>query len=252
MRPIRVSYLLTCLSFTAAVPARGAAPGDIWRGPEVELFRKATLPSDDRSLLALLRQRSPRPEDLVQARKLVALLGSENFQERERASEQLRDLGPIALPVLKANVKHRDVEVARRVRPLLAEAERVQRVERDLRLPLARAALRLLVRRRAEGAVPALLRYLPFADAAEQEEVYYGLDQLLAADAKGKAVLAAALRDPHPARRAVAACILARAGEKAQRAAARRAWPTPSRWCACGPPRGPWRPRTKTRPPCRR
>src|SRR5262249_41563755 len=146
--------------------------------------------------------RSPLPENLRQARELIKRLGSDEFVEREEASTQLRELGALALPLLRESAKARDAEVARRSRNLLAEAERVSRAVTEKRLPVALAALRLVVRRKAEGAVPVLLRYLPFARGTEEEEVWYGLDEL-ARDAKGKALLQAALKDEHPARRAV-------------------------------------------------
>src|SRR5262245_24915215 len=54
--------------------------------------------------------------------KLLAQLGAEQFEVREAATQQLRLLGPTAVPFLKRNRAHPDLEVRRRVKVLLAGA----------------------------------------------------------------------------------------------------------------------------------
>lgn len=49
----------------------------------------------------------------------VALLGSDDFREREAAARSLRDLGWWAVPVLRRHVGHPDPEVAARCRALV-------------------------------------------------------------------------------------------------------------------------------------
>ncbi len=107
------------------------------------------------------------------------------------------------------------MEIARRAEQCLKD------VGEPPTLP-ALAAARLLARRAPDGAVAVLLAYLPFAgDDAVEDEV---LAALLALTPAGKAdpALAAALDDPLPGKRAAAAHVLARKGDKDQQAAVRK------------------------------
>src|SRR5262249_32417297 len=68
-----------------------------------------------------------------------------------------------------------------------------------------------------DGAAAVLLQHLPFApDETTEEETWFGLDALAAADRRTHEALAAALADRAPARRAAAACVLGRVGTAGQ------------------------------------
>jgi HEAT repeat protein len=132
------------------------------------------------------------------------------------AAKKLADVGPLALPALRAHMTDPDLAVVKRVRSC------IEVIERDGDKPLARPAIRRLVERRMPGAAEALLGYAPFAgDPAAEEDVWYGLDELADRDPKVLGVLDQALADTQPARRALAGCILGRRGSAAQKAAVR-------------------------------
>ena len=108
-----------------------------------------------------------------------------------------------------------DAEVVRRAERFLKEVEPLPQ------LP-AIAAARLLVRRAPADAVPVLLEYVPFAgDEAVEDEVRAAL-AALTPDGKADPALTAALDDSLPVKRAAAAYVLARKGDKDQLAAVRK------------------------------
>jgi hypothetical protein len=84
----------------------------------------------------------PGAEEMNSADRLVAQLGSDNFQEREQAGEALEALGEAALPALRRALRHPDPEVRRHA------GELAQRLERrlDSRRLLTPRRLRLVVK----------------------------------------------------------------------------------------------------------
>ena len=183
--------------------------------PDETLLREAGAAVDGGGLLAFFRQRTPPLDEIKRIGELIHQLGSDDFDDRESASATLRKAGAPAAPLLRAATRDADVEVARR-------AERALKDVGEPPTAPALAAARLLARRAPDGAVPVLLAYLPFAgDDAVEEEV---LAALLALTPSGKAdpALAAALDDPLAVKRAAAAHVLGRKGDKDQRAAVRK------------------------------
>src|SRR5262249_56244214 len=123
-----------------------------WRGADrgEAALRHAGVGTAAASLLRLVRQRT-RVEP-VEPRTLDALingLGDEDFGQRERAGDELFRLGRAALPALDKRLDDPDPEVRRRAR----------RCAEDIRAGLdpavTLAAVRLLVRPRAEGGADA-------------------------------------------------------------------------------------------------
>jgi HEAT repeat protein len=152
-----------------------------------------------------------------QVRRLIERLGSEDFNDRESAGEDLAALGRIALPQLREASKDRDAEVARRASGLIERTER----EPAQQLPLA--VLRLLVVRKPPGAVEALLAYVPNAEEdARLEEVRHALGRLALCEGKLDPALRQALADTRPLVRATAARALVEGGGAEGRAAARK------------------------------
>src|SRR5262249_44717505 len=99
--------------------------------------------------------------------------------------------------------------------------------EPALKIPLpelASAALRLLVKRNAPGAIAPMLEFFPTADANSELEtaIAFRLDQLAARSQSVPPELVAALTDTSPARRAIAACIVGRRGTVEQHGQVRR------------------------------
>jgi hypothetical protein len=184
--------------------------------PDEQVLQNAKIYTDNASLVAYLRKQSQRDADLLRMDSLVRQLGSPSFQERQEASTKLRSLQLIALPALREARNNDDPEVAKRAEAL------VKQIEQDTQYSIPFAAVRLLLRRQAPGTGETLLQYLPFAgDPRVEEEIWFGLDSLITKGMMKKERLLAALKDALPARRALAACILARLGDASQRNAVR-------------------------------
>jgi hypothetical protein len=202
--------LALALLLPAAEPA-GPGPAD------EALLKGAGLGVDGPALLEFFRKRTVNPEDEQRAAELVTRLGDEQYALREKATRDLKALGPAALPALRLAAQATDAEVKRRARDCLSTIEAGQRPE------LAGAAARLLAARAPDGAVPALLAYLPGApDADAEEEAQVALLALTAKAGKPGPALVAALEDKAPSRRGAAALAVGRSGTEAQRRAVRR------------------------------
>lgn len=204
----------------AARPGEAADPpkldlDELAPHPDLAWLRRAKVPTDDAGLAKFLAGlRGPEP-DPAEVDRLVKQLRTGPNAEQDAAAAKLTEIGAIAVPVLRRHRLDPDPAAAARVRACLAK------VEEAADKPLARPAMRRLVRRQASGAAAALVGYVPFAFDPEAElDAWYGLDELAAKDPKVLAVLAGALADKQPARRALTACILGRRGDAAQRKAA--------------------------------
>jgi hypothetical protein len=184
--------------------------------PDEELLREAKVGTDGPGLLAFFRERTPADEDLLHPERLVRQLGNPSFEKREEASRTLIRLERLALPLVRRAMADDDPEVGKRAKGCVTEIR--QRLLRSVPL----AAVRLLRERRPEGAVEALLRYLPLApDEETEEEIWYAVEAFTAAG-KAHPALLPALKDPLPARRALAACLVAQRGDEQERGAARK------------------------------
>src|SRR4051794_5080066 len=73
----------------------------------------------------------PATQPSADVAALIQQLGDDNYQVRQRAYFQLRDMGKAALPALREAEKSKDVEVHERAGDLLAELETPQ-IPRDL------------------------------------------------------------------------------------------------------------------------
>ncbi|HOX06600.1 MAG TPA: hypothetical protein PK280_09375 [Planctomycetota bacterium] len=75
----------------------------------------------------VIRIRVARSSDKAAREKVAALikqLGAPNFDDREKAFDELCKLGPVAVGQLQESLKHPDAEVRNRVEKILAEVER--------------------------------------------------------------------------------------------------------------------------------
>lgn len=199
----------------AAFPGGRGETGD---DPDEAILKAAGVPSDGPGLAALFRGMTvPEVPDLAQ---LVRRLGSPEFAERDEATRVITAAGRAALPAHKEARHDPDAEIARRA----GECFRViEQTPAPIGANMLSPAVRVLVRRHPEGAVAALLGFLPAAPAGEvEEEIWYGLDSVAAMAPANLTVLAAALTDRAPARRAAAACRLGRLGGPAEKARVRR------------------------------
>jgi hypothetical protein len=185
----------------------GRAGGAPAPGPDEEILKKAGVKADDESLLDFLRKRTLPEEDRPAVLKLVGLLGSDVFSEREDASADLVARGPAVGEILRAALASQDPEVARRAERCLAAIH-----EKDVPSGVPAAVVRLLAARKPAGVVAVTLAFLPFADNdSVAEEAGTLLVKLAAQGGKADPVLVAALADRAPVRRAAAGQALARA-----------------------------------------
>ena len=179
--------------------------------------REAKVSPDGPGLLAFFRDRSLNDTDRQHLDALVGQLGSDAFDQREKASAALVTRGPLAVPFLRRALASADAEVVRRARAGL------EQIDSGPGPALPGAAVRLLALRKPAGAVEVLLRYAPHADdVGVEDEVAAALAALGLRNGKVPPALLAALSDREPARRAVAVAVVGRATDPARRSAARR------------------------------
>lgn len=207
---------LAVASLPAAPQAgEGAAPDSV--DGDQETLRNASVATDPAGLVAYLRKSVLSDADRGKIEGLVQQLGSDRFAAREEATDKLVAIGSPAVPFLCAAARSANREVAGRAEFCLSEIEHLP----DSSIPAA--AVRLLARRPNGDALQTLLDFFPFAgDEGVEEEVIVALGMLGVKHGKPEPLLAAALKDPLPARRGAAACALARAGEQEQRGTVRQ------------------------------
>ncbi|HTK76052.1 MAG TPA: HEAT repeat domain-containing protein [Gemmataceae bacterium] len=171
-----------------------------------QLVKQAQIPSDGPGLVAYFRQRTVAGNDRQRIESLIERLGDPVYAVRERATADLIASGLPAVTLLRrAAATQEDVEVARRAERCLSAIERVPSAT------LAAAVARLIAKRKPEGAAGALLAYLPLADdEAVADEVRDALAAVALTGDNPDPLLAQALNDPQPVRRAAAAEALIR------------------------------------------
>lgn len=198
-----------------ALPAPAYAEEDADRGPDAELLREAGVPTDAAGLLGYLRRHTGSDVGLRRLDQLIRQLGSSQFREREEASKKLIGLGPAALPALGRARPRKELDTVRRAEECIRE------INSRWNPAALSAAVRVLARLQPPGTIEALLHFLPHAaDESTSEDVWFALDALVARH-HPPAILMKGLTDQLPARRAAAAYLLGRYGDRAQRDAMR-------------------------------
>jgi dihydrofolate reductase len=176
--------MLLSLVLAVALGSAVARPPD---GDDEKTLRSADVSPDAAGVLSYFRQRTIPESDRAAINALIEQLGSETFAVRERAATELVARGLPAIGPLRAALRSPDVEVARR-------AERC-----------------LLARLRPEGAVEALLRFLPAADdETVADEVRDALAAVAVRNGVADPALEQALEDASPLIRGAAGEALAR------------------------------------------
>jgi hypothetical protein len=159
--------------------------------------------NDGTAALAEMRKRTLTDADRERGMKLLEQLGDDDFQVREKATNEFKSRGSAMIPVLRTAVKHEDLEIRRRVRECL------ETIEQDKNTPLPLTAPRVVAVRKPAGAAETMLAYLPFIeDETTFDEVQAALNALAAADGKPDPVLVRGLTDKVALRRASAAVAL--------------------------------------------
>ncbi len=157
------------------------------------------------ALVEYLRGQVADAARLAKVRALIKSLADETFAAREKATEELIAVGPVALPLLREAARDRDLEVSRRAKQCL------QQIGEEANRSTVAAAVRLAAVRRPAGAAEALLNLLPGADETLTGEIKAAL-YALAQGGKPDEALVRALADRDPARRAAAAAALGKDG----------------------------------------
>jgi HEAT repeat protein len=177
-----------------------------------QTLKEAGIAADATGLLDFFRKRTLTPEGQKKIELLVQQLGDPAFKVRSRASDDLVREGIVALPFLRRALKDRDLEVLHRAEECIRLIE-----EKEPRVGLAAAALRLMALRKPAGAVQVLLTYAPFAeDEIVADELLATLSALALRDGKPEAVVLTALKDEQAVRRALAGEALCRSGAGAK------------------------------------
>lgn len=201
-----LGLLLPPLGDRSVMPAEDAAAAS--RREDERLLREHKVGEDAGALLAFFRKRTPTAEDRQEMQRLVERLGHRSFKHREQATRELENWGPAAVELLSATVRHgKDLEVARRAEQCL------ESIRKGSGLLLSSAAIRQLARLRPDGAIAALLAFIPHADDEfVQEEVLTALVEL-AKDASRQGPVREALTEAMPLRRAAAGYVLGRVAD---------------------------------------
>jgi hypothetical protein len=171
-----------------------------------QILKHAGIAADDASLLGFFRQRNANEGEI---KGLIKKLGDDDFQTREKATQDLKNLGSIAEPYLREALQSGDAEVLRRAEECL------KNIGTGPSQGLIAAAARTLARRKPAGAAEVLLAFLPKMEGeSSEEEVRAALAALALRNSQPEPVLVAALGEKSGSKRAAAAVALARAGIK--------------------------------------
>jgi HEAT repeat protein len=202
-----------------ALPAAFLCAGLIGRlapgaGPDTSaaderILEAAKIGTDGPSLLAFFRGRTLGEVDAGKIRTLIKDLGDDDFQTREKATEELVKLGNQAETLLQQALKDKDIEVVRRAEECL------RRIKNGTGM-VDTAAARLVALHKPAGAAEVLLGYVPFANnPLVVEEVKTTLAAVAVTNGQVDKALLAALTDKNAVRRAAAGVALCRAGPPA-------------------------------------
>jgi HEAT repeat protein len=173
--------------------------------------------SEGDATLNEFRKRTLNESDRERILGLIQKLGNDDFNERERAQDELQKLGSSVAPLLRQALANADEEIKKRAQKAL------DHIEKDKASTLLPVQARLMGYRKPAGASTVLLAYLPFADEDTVfEEVRGALAAVAVRDGKADPNLVAALADKLPVRRGVAAEALALGGALDQRPAVRK------------------------------
>jgi HEAT repeat protein len=197
------------------VPLRAADPSP--SAADEQLLKSAKIATDGPGLLEFFRVRTEQAGQGDRVAKLIRQLGDDSYDNREKASRDLAQVGGSARKQLEKALHDKDPEIARRAEECL------QMLSDNLGPAQAMAAARLLAVRKPDGAVKVLLDYLPSADdESVAEEVRNTLAVVALKDGKIDPLILEAAADKNAAKRAAAGVVLTRSGSEEHRPAVRK------------------------------
>lgn len=214
MRPIR----LVCLSILLVchLPHPHAAAAEAKLAPNDEqLLKSVGVPATGDGILEFFRRRLQAKPEGGRLAALARQLADKDAAARDRASAELVGVGSASVPLLRQAANELDEG------PAAERASACLQLIEGAALPLA--AARGLALFKPAGAAEVLLGYLPLAeDDRALEELTSHLVTVSTRDGKRDGALLAALDDPLPVRRAVAAEVLGQVGSATERLALRK------------------------------
>jgi HEAT repeat protein len=191
---------------------------------DVKLLQNAGVATDGPGLVEFFRKQTLSDEQRRAIAKLITQLGDDNFPVRERATQELKALGPVAVPALQQALNHADVEVAARAKRCLSALKNIPAAD------LLVAAVRVLAARKPVDGVETLLAYLPEnAHPEVEEEIVNALMTLGVRDGEMDPALVRSLKDPRPVCRAIGAEVLGSTRNASHREAVRKLLTDPDR-----------------------
>jgi len=190
-------WLLLLVGLAASAPAHAAEPDSLG----AELQAAGIEPTRD-GVRKFLEPQRLTPARLATIRALLADLGSDDFQTREKATAALSAM-PLVPPALLKGDGKRELEIEKRVEYILEDPRRAER-EHQLFL-----VLRLIEENRFPGLAPLLLELMP---QWQEEQLVQCAARAVAASAErsdGKALRSVLAGRQSPAVRAAAVAALA-------------------------------------------
>jgi hypothetical protein len=185
---------------------------------EERTLKEAKVATDAAGLLTFLRGQVRKEVEVEKVRALIKSLGDDDFEVREKATNDLIALGGAALSELRRATKSSDAEVAARAKRCVAKIKEVSGPEGVLT-----AALRLVALKRPPGAAEVLLALAPtLTDEADARELRGALAAVAVRDGKTDRAVEKALEDKDPARRAAAKAALGKDGGAFEKEPGRR------------------------------
>jgi HEAT repeat protein len=203
---------LCCSLAVVLAPLLLVAPTPEAGQEDEQLLRAKSVAVDGPGLLAFFEGLTLSDPERAQVQALIRRLGSNDFNEREQATEALIKRGAAAAPLLRAALGDRDPEIVARAQRCLDDMKPGPTPE------VLAAAARLLAKRHPDGAAAALLAYIPaVADDHLFSDFCTALLYLVEANERIDLAVRAALTDAAPERRAAAGHVLARHRAKPER-----------------------------------
>jgi hypothetical protein len=175
-----------------------------WGAADERILKAARIGVDGPSLLAYLAKQPGGKTDAKRLEKLIAQLGDDDFEVREKATAELIAAGAAAVPYLQRAKKSADPEVVRRAEDCL------KRIAPGPEQPnVSLSVIRLVAIRKLAGATAALLeRLTPTTDPEESQEILTALAAVAVTNGKPDKALQEALDGKDAVRRAAAMAVL--------------------------------------------
>jgi hypothetical protein len=204
---------LTLILFPLTVAAQVPAEVEAEAAEDVAFLKEAGLRTDGPSLLEYLRRQTLTDDERQKVELILKKLDDKSYQKREQAATELVAHGPKALPVMRGALIGATLEMRLRIERCIKELEKRSPAQ------IAAATVRLVKYHRPPGAAAVLVAYMTSApDDSVEEEILLTLPVVGVTHGQPDPLFEPLLTDPAPGKRATAALVLGRYGNRIQRA----------------------------------